>query len=61
MLHIYWPVTACVTMFLIVGVIIVMLRFGHRLCKLRHTALPDDNDWEDKAYEQKVSYAEAMP
>lgn len=48
-------------MFLIVGVIIVMLRFGHRLCKLRHTALPDDNDWEDKAYEQKVSYAEAMP
>ncbi|XP_017780294.1 PREDICTED: uncharacterized protein LOC108565381 [Nicrophorus vespilloides] len=55
MFHVYWPATACLTLFLIVGVIMVMLRYGPRLCKLRHTALPTDADWEEKAFEQKVS------
>lgn len=34
-----------------------MLRYGPKLCKLRHTAKPPEYDWEDKTYEQKVSYA----
>ncbi|XP_063910347.1 uncharacterized protein LOC135127711 [Zophobas morio] len=57
MFHVYWPATACLTLFLIVGVIIAMLRYGPRLCKTRHVALPDDSEWQQKAYEQKISYA----
>lgn len=35
----------------------LMLRYGSKWCKLRHTAKPPEYDWEDKTYEQKVSYA----
>lgn len=41
----------------IVLVIMLILKFGDRWCGLRHTALPDEKDWEEKAFEQKVSYA----
>lgn len=52
-----YPAVALLAMF-IVGVIIVMLRYGPVICGLRHHALPDDKEWEeDKAYDQKVSYA----
>lgn len=57
MFHVYWPATAALTMFVLLAVIFVMLRYGPRLCKTRHVAHFDDNDWEDKTYEQKVSYA----
>lgn len=59
MFHVYWPATACLTLFLIVGVIIAMLRCGPRLCGLRHTTFVDEEngEWDDeRAYEQKVSY-----
>lgn len=55
--HVYWPAMACVTLF-VVGVIMVLLRYGPRYCKVRHTALPDTNaEWSDQTYEQRVSYA----
>ncbi|XP_068918302.1 uncharacterized protein wrm2 [Tenebrio molitor] len=57
MFHVYWPATACLTLFLIVGVIIVLLRWGPRFCKTRHVALDVERDWQQQAYEQKVSYA----
>lgn len=42
----------------IVGVIIILLRFGPVICGVRHHALPDIKEWEDeKAYDQRVSYA----
>ncbi|XP_077301803.1 wurmchen 2 transmembrane micropeptide [Arctopsyche grandis] len=53
---ILYPAVAVLAL-LIVVIIIVMLRHGPRLCKLRHTALTTQYDWEDHAYEQKVSYA----
>lgn len=54
---IMYPAVALLAMF-IVGVIIVMLRWGPVICGLRHTALPDEKDWEeDKAYDHKISYA----
>ncbi|XP_019868859.1 uncharacterized protein LOC109597572 [Aethina tumida] len=53
----FWPATACLTIFFIVGVIMIMLRYGPRICGLRHTAFTDDDDWEHKTYEQTVSYA----
>lgn len=56
MFHVYWPATAALTM-VVLGVILVMLRFGPRLCKTRHHTKPDEADWEDKTYEQRVSYA----
>lgn len=43
---------------LIIGVIIVMLKFGPQICGVRHHAIPDDREWEEqKAYEQGISYA----
>lgn len=43
---------------LIIGVIIVMLKFGPQICGLRHHAIPNEREWEeDKAYEQGISYA----
>ncbi|KAL3276045.1 hypothetical protein HHI36_020774, partial [Cryptolaemus montrouzieri] len=53
MLHVYWASTAFLTMF-IVGVIIVLLKWGPQLCKVRHTALPDETEWRGKTYEQKA-------
>lgn len=52
-----YPAVALLAMF-IVGVIIIILRFGPVLCGLRHTALPDIQEWEDgKTYDQRVSFA----
>ncbi|XP_044758324.1 uncharacterized protein LOC123316345 [Coccinella septempunctata] len=56
MFHVYWAATALLTMF-IVGVIIVMLRWGPQLCKLRHTAIPDERDWGRKSYDHNISYS----
>lgn len=43
---------------LIIGVIIVMLKYGPQICGVRHHAVPDDREWEEqKAYEQGISYA----
>jgi len=57
---IWWvafPGTAFVTMF-VVGVIIVLLRYGPRICGVRHHAVPDINEWEEgRAYDQRVSTA----
>jgi hypothetical protein len=44
-------------MIVFLGVVVVMLKFGPRLCRARHTAKPTEFDWQDKTYEQKVSYA----
>ncbi|XP_054013216.1 uncharacterized protein LOC128895031 [Hylaeus anthracinus] len=53
-LHIFWPATTCLTL-VVVCVIIVVLKYGSRICKLRHTALPSDQEWEGKAYSRKLS------
>lgn len=57
MFHVYWPATAALTMFILLAVIFVMLRYGPRICKTRNVTKPDENDWEYKTYEQRVSYA----
>lgn len=52
-----YPAIAILSLF-ITMVIILILRFGARWCKLRHSAFADHEYWnEDEAYEQKVSYA----
>ncbi|XP_012158024.1 uncharacterized protein LOC101459033 [Ceratitis capitata] len=51
-----YPAVAALALF-IVGVIIVILRFGPRLCGLRHHALPDNHEWDEKSYEHEISYA----
>lgn len=52
-----YPAVAMLAMF-VVGVIIILLKFGPVICGVRHHALPDMKEWEDeKAYEQTVSYA----
>ncbi|XP_073838355.1 wurmchen 2 transmembrane micropeptide [Musca autumnalis] len=53
---ILYPAVAALALF-IVGVIMIMLRFGPRLCGLRHHALPDREDWQERAYEHEISYA----
>ncbi|XP_053971125.1 uncharacterized protein LOC128872456 [Hylaeus volcanicus] len=53
-LHIFWPASTCLTL-VVVCVIIVVLKYGSRICKLRHTALPSDQEWEGKAYSRKLS------
>jgi hypothetical protein len=57
MFHVYWPAVAALTMIVFLGVIVIMLKYGPRLCRTRHTAKPNEFDWQDKTYEQKVSYA----
>jgi hypothetical protein len=54
--HAYWPPLAILVLFIAV-VIMLILRFGARLCHLRHTAKPSNSEMLDKAYEQRVSYA----
>jgi len=51
-----FPAVAMLALF-VVGVIMILLRFGPQICHVRHTALPDDREWADKAYEQGISYA----
>ncbi|KAH8300802.1 uncharacterized protein wrm2 [Drosophila kikkawai] len=55
-LYFLYPAVAAVALF-IVAVIIVMLRYGPRLCGLRHHALPDNDDLREKTYEHEISYA----
>ena len=56
MYYIYWPLTAFLTLFLVVGVIMILLRFGPLICKTRHHALPDRNDWQHRAYAQPIGF-----
>lgn len=43
---------------LIMGVIIVLLKYGPRICGVRHHAITSDRDWaDDQAYDQNISYA----
>jgi hypothetical protein len=50
-----YPGVAMLAMFIVL-VIMVLLRYGPQICKVRHTALPDDKELgEDHAYEQRVS------
>lgn len=53
---ILYPAVAMLALF-IVGVIMVLLRWGPALCKVRHHALPDESEWHNKTYEQKITYA----
>ncbi|XP_025160413.1 uncharacterized protein LOC105189576 [Harpegnathos saltator] len=57
-LHVFWPATACLTLF-VVCVIILMLKYGATVCKLRHEPLPSDQEWEGKAYSRKLSVSMA--
>ncbi|XP_023017479.1 uncharacterized protein [Leptinotarsa decemlineata] len=57
MFHIFWPAVACLTLFLIVGVIMVLLRWGPRICRTRHTTLPERVDWQHKMYEHPIQYS----
>lgn len=56
MFHVYMAGPALLTMF-IVGIIIILLRWGPDLCKVRHTAIPDERDWSKKSYDHTISYA----
>lgn len=52
-----FPAVAILSLFVLM-VIILILRFGARWCKLRHSAFVETETWnEDAAYEHKVSYA----
>lgn len=52
-----YPAVAVLSLFVLM-VIILILRFGARWCKLRHTAFSEQENWyEEEAYEQKVSFA----
>lgn len=51
-----YPAVAALALF-IIGVIMIILRFGPRLCGLRHEALPDREPWQGRAYEHEISYA----
>lgn len=43
---------------LIIGVIIVLLKHGPRICGVRHHAIDEDREWDEQhAYEQGISYA----
>lgn len=53
---ILYPAVAILALF-VLGVVVVIIKHGPRLCKVRHHALTTQYDWEDHAYEQKVSYA----
>ncbi|XP_043248442.1 wurmchen 2 transmembrane micropeptide [Colletes latitarsis] len=57
-LHIFWPASTCLALF-VVCIIMVMLKYGSQICKLRHTALPSDQEWEGKAYSRKLSVSMA--
>ncbi|XP_071445916.1 uncharacterized protein wrm2 [Hetaerina americana] len=56
MFHPYWPPLTALALF-VIGSIILVLKYGPKLCKARHEPRPSDDEWEDKTYEQKVSYA----
>lgn len=54
MFHVYWPMSAFVTLIFVVGTIIAILKWGPKLCKVRHTTLPENEHWQHRAYEQQV-------
>ncbi|XP_067003271.1 uncharacterized protein [Anabrus simplex] len=54
--HVFWPACAALTMFIVL-IIVIILKYGPKLCKTRHTTKPSEEEWLDKTYEQKVSYA----
>jgi uncharacterized integral membrane protein len=56
MFHFYWPPLLFLAMF-VLGVIMALLRYGPRFLNIRHTTRPDEADWQDKTYEQSLSYA----
>ncbi|XP_012263416.1 uncharacterized protein LOC105690301 [Athalia rosae] len=53
-LHIFWPASACLTLF-VVGVIMIILKYGPRLFQSRHTPLPTQQEWEEKSYSREIS------
>ncbi|XP_033222883.1 uncharacterized protein LOC117176726 [Belonocnema kinseyi] len=53
-LHVFWPASAVLTLF-VVGVIMILLKFGPRICKTRHVPFPSDEEWEEKAYSREMS------
>ncbi|OXU22313.1 uncharacterized protein LOC103316869 [Nasonia vitripennis] len=53
-LHVFWPASAVLTLF-VVGVIMILLKFGPRICKTRHEPLPTEQDWMGKSYEHELS------
>lgn len=54
--HVYWPALSILTLFVVL-VIIVLLRWGPRFCRTRNEALSSQYNWEEKSYEQKISFA----
>lgn len=57
MFHVYFPPIIPVVLVVVI-VILVLLKHGPKLCKVRHTTEDrDDPEWDDQAYEQRVSYA----
>uniref|UniRef100_A0ABD2VWI0 Uncharacterized protein n=1 Tax=Trichogramma kaykai TaxID=54128 RepID=A0ABD2VWI0_9HYME len=47
----FWPVVAL----FVVGVIMVILKYGSRFLKLRHDTTPPEDDWEGKSYSRELS------
>lgn len=56
MFYIYWPLIAFLTLFLVVGTIMVLLRFGPVICRTRHVTLPDRDDWQHRIYSQHIGF-----
>ncbi|KAK4877600.1 hypothetical protein RN001_010106 [Aquatica leii] len=56
MWYVNWPATAFVTLFIIVMVIIILLRFGPQICRTRHTTLPERRDWQHQTYAQPIGF-----
>ncbi|XP_050315559.1 uncharacterized protein LOC126750097 [Anthonomus grandis grandis] len=54
MFHVYWPMLAFVTLIFVVGAIMGIFKWGPKLCKLRHTTLPESENWRIKTYEQSI-------
>lgn len=52
-----FPAVALV-MTLILGVIVVLLKWGPEICGVRHHTLADEREWEEtRAYDHGISYA----
>lgn len=57
MFHVYYPPLLFLALF-IVAVIVILLRYGPKFLKTRHTTLPPQADWYDVRYEAPaVSFA----
>lgn len=51
-----YPAIALLAMFIVL-VIMILLRHGPKICKVRHHTLPDEKEWEEKTFDHAVSYA----